>query len=776
MKFLTHKYLAIIALFSFMIFSSIISMATPITNISKSKTKKNKHKKKREPKIKFDFENENLRDVIEKFARKKGINIVLPQGAGEIKQKVTFSMKRKIPISEAEKYLDSIMSIAGYSMHPNNNFYVVTKTTPIHFAREPLPLYINVHPNKLPKEKRIRAIYYLKNLKVPDSQQSSEPISLILRDIIGSRNGFIFDSKSNGIIATGTSDKIASAMTIILELDNSGEKDVIEVFTVFNASAQAIAKMLKNQVIATTRGRKKKRGGGFYFSPNTIVSHDPRTNSIILMGKASAVTRLREFIREELDKPQDKGKSILHVYDLQYLKATEFAPVLQNIVKQSGGRRQSDKAFGGINRFFDSVIVVAEEEKEAKTKAVKAGRGSESQKRARIGGNRLIIAAKNEDWGRIKKIIAKLDRPDLQAIIDVMIVDVIFDVTKLIQSQTRNPKGIFRDGVEFQSANMAPQLLDTDSGPTSTTLASDLLRLIGGTESLAVKETASPDGDPGSSIISFTDPKGKGIWALLKMLDKSIDKKVIAHPFIITRNGVEGMTRQKAIRRSSGKSEISRSGLTTILQEDFDANIEVRATPRISSLDRLGLQISVKIEDFLDPTNFRRTTRTTQTNANLSSGEILVLGGLTKETDTMAVRKLPFFSRVPVIRNLFRGKSKEKERSHLLIFIHVTIVDPKLRAGLKKHTKSKLNAAYETAHSGLLFEDIKDPITNLFFGRSTREESERMINHFINDTDYTKDNEQLERLANTNKNTEKIRELYTGTENPFKKMMASAAA
>ena len=331
------------------------------------------------------------------------------------------------------------IDLAGYMVTPIKDLhgFKIEKKSDLTDTRHPLHLYINIPINKLPKsDNHIRAIYYLSNFSVPATIQGNEPLNLILRDMLGTRKGYLFDPKSNSIILTGSANKIASVMTIILELDSTGSAEVIETFTLFNSTATTVAKLLNDQIIAVTKGNK---GGGrlkqgktsFYFRPNTRIIADPRTNSLTVLGTESAVNRIKTFVIEVMDQLLESGKSILHIYDLQYLESEKIAKVLQKMVGQSS-TGQSRKKFGGPQRFFEDVVIIAE--KEQKVEAKTLGKGSQAKGRVTVGGNRLIVAAKTEDWERIKQLIEQLDKPQLQVIIEIMILDITVDGRKASSS------------------------------------------------------------------------------------------------------------------------------------------------------------------------------------------------------------------------------------------------------------------------------------------------------------------------------------------------------
>jgi len=87
------------------------------------------------------------------------------------------------------------------------------------------------------------------------------------------------------------------------------------------------------------------------------------------------------------------------------------------------------------------------------------------------------------------------------------------------------------------------------------------------------------------------------------------------------------------IRRNSGPISENNSAVTTVKQVDFKATLSVNITPRISSVDRLNMQINVVVENFVDSTGQNKVTRNMETNASLASGQILVLGGLSEIDD-----------------------------------------------------------------------------------------------------------------------------------------------
>lgn len=721
-------------------------------------------RKRREKRVSFNFKDESLVTILNKFASQKGINIILPQGANAINQQITFKLDKKIPLSEAENYLYTFLDLAGYTMFPNGNFYIVQKTDP-NTIRNPFPLYINVKPQDLPNnDDRIRAIFYLSNMKVPNDTTGQDPLTAILKDMLSVNTSFLYDPKSNGIIITDKSNRIASVMNVILELDTANTRDVLEEVPLFNSSATTLAALIKNQLLAISNNTPSllrsdtKTEPSLYFSTNISVVADTRTNKLYLIGRQSAVTRLRDFIREYLDADPDSGRSILHVYDLQYLDAETFATTLQNIVAtppgSSDGGDQSTSSASGPERYFDSVQIVAETLQQAPAAQQVAtgtpppaenntGPSPASLNGTFTGGNRLVVAAKHSDWKKIKQLIAELDKPQPQVIIEVLIVDLTFQDQKLLAAQTRNPSSLhLPQGVEFQAAHITSPITNatqnsdgSGNNNNATTIAGDLLRLFGNNQSIATPLTTAPARGAGALIVSFNDLCGQsGIWGLLEILQEYSETRVLSHPYLVTLNNFQAQESLSQIKRLRGEQSVGEGAVSSLRQVDVPATLNISVVPRVASDKRLNLQISISIDQFLtqDPNDGTRVTRNIQTTANLSSGQVLILGGLTRITNNESGTETPLLAQIPIIGQLFKSRGLNLQKTNLAVFISPTIVNPKLRGGQARYTADKVNNAYADLNEGQIFDTLRDPITRWFFmdGRD---------NHKAILTQYTQD-------------------------------------
>ncbi len=183
----------------------------------------------KEERVFFKYENKELIDIINGLAQKKGINILLPQGANAITAKVTFSLDEEISISQAWEMLISILDLAGYAIVPHGNTIHITKTDK-NIARESLDLFIGLDPLTLPvSDKQIRYIYYFSNIKVSKGNESE--LQALFKATMPANALFEIDPTTNGVILVGRSKEIQAFMEIALKLDKVEFQEKIEFIT-----------------------------------------------------------------------------------------------------------------------------------------------------------------------------------------------------------------------------------------------------------------------------------------------------------------------------------------------------------------------------------------------------------------------------------------------------------------------------------------------------------------------------------------------------------------
>lgn len=720
--------------------------------------------------VSFSFDKKSLVSILNELAIKKGANIILPQNAADLEalknQMITYRPQgqTEIPLDEAWRLLNTFLELSGFALSPKKDLLFaverVGKPQEPGITRSILPLYANVPPDKLPdSQEYIRYIYYLRNLRVPEEKdKDTNPIGRILKDMLTPGAPVVFEQKTNGIIITDKANTIASVMRIINELDHSGYRETIQVIHLNNTPAQDVVKIFESlRAAAGGDGsipsiRHDSRTESLSsFAENTILAADPRQNNIVIMGRESSVERIAEFIQDYMDSAPESGKNVLHSYDLQYLDATQFAQVLNRVVAPlpPAGTQATTGPAAGPERYFQGVVIAAEEVKEVDIKStteeitlearggfLPTGLGSQ---KIFTGGNRLIVAALQDDWLRLKDLIESVDKAQPYVILEVLVADIEGTRQKIVAGTIRNrtSTAVPTHGFEFLSSNITapPNAI----GATPPALDVDLLGVIAGANSTNPSLTSLLQ--PGSLIISFNDPATPGISALLQILDSALYSKILSHPYLITTNNQKATFTNQTVRRRTGDAIPGAGGVISVEIIDLPATLQVQMIPRLSSLQRLSLQVAVDINTFVDATSDTRLTRRVNTNANLGSGQVLVIGGLTETDQTDSITETPILGKIPIIGSLFSGKNRTTTKTNIAIFICPTIVHPKLRGGLNVYTADKIRKARRDIDDFVIFGDTKDPITRLFF--KTAEPPDQVITNYLSQASNPPDAELI---------------------------------
>lgn len=173
----------------------------------------------------------------------------------------------------------------------------------------------------------------------------------------------------------------------------------------------------------------------------------------------------------------------------------------------------------------------------------------------------------------------------------------------------------------------------------------------------------------------FRLPAGLLLNLELSALESDLRGKVVSSPRVTTAN-------QQKAKIASGTEipylQASSSGATNVAFKEAVLSLEV--TPQITPDDKIIMDLEVKKEKvgqvFFGVPSIDTQNVTTQ--VLVSNGETAVLGGIYEQIERNDVDKVPFFGDIPIIGNAFKRRTKQDDRTELLIFITPKIMDESL--------------------------------------------------------------------------------------------------
>ncbi len=200
--------------------------------------------------------------------------------------------------------------------------------------------------------------------------------------------------------------------------------------------------------------------------------------------------------------------------------------------------------------------------------------------------------------------------------------------------------------------------------------------------------------------LSFTE-----VTATLRLLQRDSKSEVIQAPKIFTLDGNSGtIFVGETIRYAEAKSEQGQAGgLQLSVAEASGSPVEVgfqllvrpnvipgtekmfmEVIPKETSLSGTGVSsfapagfdvFTVGAGGSAGSIALPRTQSSTiVTSMVIESGHTVMIGGLSTESDTQSTSKIPLLGDIPIIGELFKHRSKNRDRRSLLVFITPTIV------------------------------------------------------------------------------------------------------
>lgn len=169
----------------------------------------------------------------------------------------------------------------------------------------------------------------------------------------------------------------------------------------------------------------------------------------------------------------------------------------------------------------------------------------------------------------------------------------------------------------------------------------------------------------------------------LKALENNSLIKLSSTPKLVTLNGHDATS---SIGETSyyfeQNNRLINSGINdNILQsgtwKSTEANLSINIKPFVSKDENVTLTISVEKSSFLaragEDAPPGKSTQKFESLVRVKNNEMVLLGGLDELENENSGTGTPFLSRIPVIKWLFSGRQKRKEKSKLHIFIKPTV-------------------------------------------------------------------------------------------------------
>ena len=258
-----------------------------------------------------------------------------------------------------------------------------------------------------------------------------------------------------------------------------------------------------------------------------------------------------------------------------------------------------------------------------------AGRGSLSVDERT---NTLVVHQPAERLAELRQLVAQLDVPVRQVVIEARIVEANVDYEKSL--------GVRWGGPLYLEDPQPGKDLFVDLGleRAGSSIGLGLLR--------------------GGVLLDLE----------LSAMEKSGNGEIISQPKVVTAD-------KETARILKGTEvpyqETSQSGATSVAFREASLSLEV--TPQITPDNKVIMTVRVTKDepDYVNALNNVPPIRKNEVNAKVrvTDGETIVIGGVYSTSQNNVVDKVPFFGDLPYVGRLFRRDALQEKKSELLVFL-----------------------------------------------------------------------------------------------------------
>jgi len=275
--------------------------------------------------------------------------------------------------------------------------------------------------------------------------------------------------------------------------------------------------------------------------------------------------------------------------------------------------------------------------------------------------NTLLVKDTNASLVNVRQLLAELDIPIRQVLIESRVVIANDDFSKEL-------------GVRFGVTR------DSQNGPTTAGDGAFTSGSLGGTTDLINDDQLGFDRL--NVNLPVQNPAGSFALALAKLPLGTLLEMELSAAQIEGRGEV--VSSPRVITADSHTARIEQGVEIPFLElDDGDATLKFRkavlsleVTPQITPDDRVIMDLDVHKDSQGELVAFGAglsaptiDTREVQSQLLVDNGQTVVLGGIYETTQTTQVTRVPFFSDIPIIGNLFKSTNTTDDRSELLIFV-----------------------------------------------------------------------------------------------------------
>ncbi|MBM4384026.1 MAG: type II secretion system secretin GspD [Deltaproteobacteria bacterium] len=613
-------------------------------------------------KVQLNFPDREINEVVDAMSNFTGKNFIYDD---RVRGRVTIVSPTCVTIDEAYEVFQSVLQVKGFTTVAAPGGAI--KVIPLREAKE-----TNVETVRGTTPSSDRFITRLIPLRYIDAEQ----ISNTLKPLVSKDASMVAYPPTNTIILTDSGTNIRRILDILRDIDIETYKEELTVVHLKHADATTLAQQLSEIFFAevstpgggvglpaSARQRRAlqpqpgipQQPGDAGPGASVRIITDARTNSLLILSSRQKTAEIKEAIARLDVKAEGGGR--IHVYRLKHADAEELGTTLNTLL----GGASAAPSGGGVA--IAGGAAIGAPLRAAVTELAEGGLSVTPDPPT----NSLVIQGSVEGFNALSEVIAKLDTPRPQVLVEALILEV--DVS---------------DGIDLGFSGLATITDGNDSFGVGSLSGGNI-----GTAGNLSQLLAAAAGKSFAGGAQIETGKTV-IQALLTASAKTTGTNVLSAPHILTLDNEQAEIKVGSnipiitSRIESAQGQSNPGLASSVNVERLDIGVTLRVTPQISEGETLRLKLfqeitgvtssqfgSATIENEVGPT---LTNRKVENSVVVSDGETVVIGGLIDETNTQDESKVPWLGDIPLLGWLFKSTSDDIVKTNLLIFLTPHII------------------------------------------------------------------------------------------------------
>ena len=300
--------------------------------------------------------------------------------------------------------------------------------------------------------------------------------------------------------------------------------------------------------------------------------------------------------------------------------------------------------------------------------------------------NQLFVQDTPSRLEEVRKLIAKIDVPVRQVMIEARIVEASDNFSKNLGARLgyNEHMGVGQTGNSIFGGRNNRYAIGT--GEAGNSLANVDAGSLGGVQTLGTGTTGGtfvnmPAAGAGGfnagaiSLILFNAGLTKFINLEISASEADQKLKTISSPRVLTADQVEAIVEQGI---EIPYQQATSSGATSVSFRK--ANLSLKVKPQITPDGNviMTLDVNKDIPGAVTAAGVQISTKHVKTEVLVENGGTVVIGGIYEEIDNATTARTPFFGDLPYIGFLFRNSATVRNKTELLVFITPRIMNERL--------------------------------------------------------------------------------------------------